>query len=425
MIYKVYRLATIICTPLIICYLHRRKKIGKEDDKRINERFGLSTISRPPGRLIWLHAASVGEAISALELINKLLTEHLDTRLMMTTGTVSSAKLIRDRLPKGAFHQFIPIDMPNYVRRFMEHWQPNIVLWTESEFWPNIIIETRKRNIPMVLINGRISAKSFARWKWAPGLIKSLLQSFTLCLGQSDTDVHRLNKLGAFDSKNLGNLKFAAPPLPADGEVLKTLKSNIGKRPIFLSASTHSGEEEILAIVHNSLKSKYPNILSIIIPRHPDRGPEILRAIQPITANCLLRSNGDIINDLTDIYVVDTMGELGLFYRLSEIAFLGKSLVPLGGQNPIEALQLNCAVIHGPYMTNFQWMSEEMTKLGCSIQINNSAELIETVSALLSNNKIRLNMISNGQNFVKSHSSAVKLVAEEINKILVTQNAGA
>ena len=425
MIYKVYRLATIICTPFIIFYLHRRKKIGKEDYKRINERFGLSTISRPPGRLIWLHAASVGEAISALELINKLLTEHLDTRLMMTTGTVSSAKLIRDRLPKGAFHQFIPIDMPNYVRRFMEHWQPNIVLWTESEFWPNIIIETRKRNIPMVLINGRISAKSFARWKWAPGLIKSLLQSFTLCLGQSDTDVHRLNKLGAFDSKNLGNLKFAAPPLPADGEVLKTLKSNIGKRPIFLSASTHSGEEEILAIVHNSLKSKYPNILSIIIPRHPDRGPEILRAIQPITANCLLRSNGDIINDLTDIYVVDTMGELGLFYRLSEIAFLGKSLVPLGGQNPIEALQLDCAVIHGPYMTNFQWMSEEMTKLGCSIQINNSAELIETVSALLSNNKIRLNMISNGQNFVKSHSSAVKLVAEEINKILVTQNAGA
>ena len=425
MIYKVYRLATIICSPFIIFYLHRRKKIGKEDYKRINERFGLSTISRPPGRLIWLHAASVGEAISALELINKLLTEHLDTRLMMTTGTVSSAKLIRDRLPKGAFHQFIPIDMPNYVRRFMEHWQPNIVLWTESEFWPNIIIETRKRNIPMVLINGRISAKSFARWKWAPGLIKSLLQSFTLCLGQSDTDVHRLNKLGAFDSKNLGNLKFAAPPLPADGEVLKTLKSNIGKRPIFLSASTHSGEEEILAIVHNSLKSKYPNILSIIIPRHPDRGPEILRAIQPITANCLLRSNGDIINDLTDIYVVDTMGELGLFYRLSEIAFLGKSLVPLGGQNPIEALQLNCAVIHGPYMTNFQWMSEEMTKLGCSIQINNSDELIETVSALLSNNKIRLNMISNGQNFVKSHSSAVRLVAEEINKILVTQNAGA
>ena len=425
MIYKIYRLVTIICTPFIIFYLHRRKKIGKEDYKRINERFGLSTISRPPGRLIWLHAASVGEAISALELINKLLTEHLDTRLMMTTGTVSSAKLIRDRLPKGAFHQFIPIDMPNYVRRFMEHWQPNMVLWTESEFWPNIIIETRKRNIPLVLINGRISAKSFARWKWAPGLIKSLLQSFTLCLGQSDTDVHRLNKLGASDSKNLGNLKFAAPPLPAGGKGLKTLKSNIGKRPIFLAASTHSGEEEILAIVHNSLKSKYPNILSIIIPRHPDRGPEILRAIQPITANCLLRSNGDIINDLTDIYVVDTMGELGLFYRLSEIAFLGKSLVPLGGQNPIEALQLNCAVIHGPYMTNFQWMSEEMTKLGCSIQINNSAELIETVSALLSNNKIRLNMISNGQNFVKSHSSAVRLVAEEINKILVTQNAGA
>ena len=423
MVLKIYRLATMLGSPLIVFYLNRRKNNGKEDNTRINERYGISESLRPPGRLIWLHAASVGEAMSMLRLIDTLLNKDPNCQLMMTTGTVSSAKLMKERLPKRAFHQYIPIDKPNYIRRFIEHWRPDIALWAESEFWPNIIIEIRNRKIPMMLINGRISEKSFANWRWAPGLIKTLLQSFTLCLGQSDTDVDRLNQLGAPSSKNLGNLKFSTPPLPTDINVLKALKLKIGVRPVCLAASTHSGEEQIFAAAHNKLKSRYPNILSIIIPRHPTRGPEIIRTIQPITANCILRSKGEILNDNTDIYVADTMGELGLFYRLTEIVFMGKSLIPLGGQNPIEALQLNCAVIHGPHMTNFQWITEKMIKLGCSIQINNTEELTETIGNLLSDHKKRQSMINIGQDFVNSQSKAVNLVAAEINKLLVTPYA--
>lgn len=425
MILKIYQLLIFLSVPLIKYFLNSRSNSGKEDITRINERYGISNHLRPPGRLIWLHAASVGEAISMLKLIDKLLNEDLGCHLMMTTGTTSSAKLMKDRLPKRAFHQYIPIDNLNYIRRFLGHWKPDIALWAESEFWPNIITEIRNRNVPMVLINGRISSRSFAKWRWAPSLIKDLLQSFTLCLGQSDTDVERLNQLGASNSKNLGNLKFSTPPLPSDANLFKALKLNIGDRPVCLAASTHAGEEQIFAKVHNNLKSKYPNLLSIIIPRHPARGLEIMRTIKPITANCSLRSKGEHLNDTTDIYIVDTIGELGLFYRLTEIVFMGKSLIPLGGQNPIEALQLDCAVIHGPHMTNFQWITQEMIRLGCSVQIHSAEELTTTICNLLSDDEKRLHMISMGKDFVKSHSEAVNLVASEINQILVTQHADA
>ena len=423
MILKIYRIATILGVPFILFYLNWRKGNGKEDNERINERFGISTSSRPSGILIWLHAASVGEAISMLQLIDKLLKEHVNYHLMMTTGTVSSAQLMESRLPQRAFHQYIPIDRPPYVRRFIDHWKPDIALWAESEFWPNIITETRKRNIPMVLVNGRISNKSFTGWQRAPGLIKTLLQCFTLCLGQSDNDVDRLNQLGAPNSKNLGNLKFAVPPLPANTEALDALRSDIGNRPVCLAASTHAGEEKIIATTHNNLKSRYPDLLTIIIPRHSTRGPEILYAIEPITANNILRSKGDLITNATNIYIADTIGELGLFYRLTEIVFMGKSLVPLGGQNPLEALNLNCAVLHGPHMTNFQWMSEQMIKLGCSVQVNTAEELTEAISDLLSDHKKRDNMIRIGHAFVNSQSEVVNSVAEEINKVLGTTHA--
>jgi 3-deoxy-D-manno-octulosonic-acid transferase len=275
----------------------------------------------------------------------------------------------------------------------------------------------------MVLVNGRISIKSFTGWQRAPGLIKTLLQCFTLCLGQSDNDVDRLNQLGAPNSKNLGNLKFAVPPLPANTEALDALRSDIGNRPVCLAASTHAGEEKIIATTHNNLKSRYPDLLTIIIPRHSTRGPEILYAIEPITANNILRSKGDLITNATNIYIADTIGELGLFYRLTEIVFMGKSLVPLGGQNPLEALNLNCAVLHGPHMTNFQWMSEQMIKLGCSIQINTAEELTEAISNLLSDHKKRDNMIRIGHDFVNSQSEVVNSVAEEINKVLGTTHA--
>jgi 3-deoxy-D-manno-octulosonic-acid transferase len=223
--------------------------------------------------------------------------------------------------------------------------------------------------------------------------------------------------------KNLGNLKFSAPPLPADVKALNNLQSMIGNRPVFIAVSTHLGEEKIIATVHKNLKSKHPDLLTIIIPRHSTRGPEILHTVQQIMANSVLRSKDGLITDLTDIYIADTMGELGLFYRLTEVVFMGKSLVPLGGQNPLEALNLNCAVLHGPHMTNFQSMSEQMIKLGCSVQVNNTEELAKTTSNLLLEQKKREDMIHIGKGFVNSQSEVVNIVAGEINKILMASHA--
>lgn len=423
MILKIYRIATILGGPFILFYLNRRKCNGKEDAERLHERRGISTSSRPSGTLIWLHAASVGEAISMLQLIEELLKKHSNCNLMMTTGTVSSAQLMEKNLPPRAFHQYIPFDRPSYVQRFINHWTPDIAIWTESEFWPNIILETRKKNIPLVLVNGRISEKSLIGWRRVPDMIKNLLQCFTLCLGQSDTDVSRLIKLGAVNVKNLGNLKFAAPPLSVDTKALNTLRSMIGERPVFLAVSTHSGEEELIASAHKNLKALHPELLTIIIPRHATRGEEILRTLQPKMTNSILRSSGSVITNTTDIYIADTMGELGLFYRLTEVVFMGKSLMPLGGQNPLEALSLNCSVLHGPHMANFQWISEQMMKLGCSVQVNNVEELTQAISDLLLNDTKRNEMIHIGKNFVKSQSKVINSVTSEINKILLANHA--
>ena len=425
MMLSLYRAATIIGAPLILFYLNQRKAKGKEDFTRFNERLGMPVAERPAGSLIWLHAASVGESLSMLPLIERLLSDRPACHLMLTTGTVTSAKLMKERLPERAFHQYIPVDRPSYVRRFLNHWQPDIALWAESEFWPNIITETHLRKIPMVLVNGRVSPKSFVSWQRARGLIKTLLNCFTLCLGQSDNDVGRLNQLGSTNSKNLGNLKFAVPALPADEEELAKLKSKIGERPVWLAASTHPGEEEIIGSVHQKLKSVHPGLLTLIVPRHPLRGEDIVNVLRPLGVTSAIRSKGDPIEDTTDIYIANTMGELGLFFRLTEIAFMGKSLVPLGGQNPLEALRLNCAVLHGPHMMNFQWMSEQMISLGCSLQIDDEDGLADTLSQLLSDSSRRKNMIIQGKAFVESQAQVVQLVANEIEMIMDAQNASA
>jgi 3-deoxy-D-manno-octulosonic-acid transferase len=423
MMLSLYRAATILGGPLILMYLKQRKANGKEDLTRFSERLGLAGAERPAGVLIWLHAASVGESLSMLSLIQKLLKDNQNCHLMVTTGTITSARLMNERLPLRAFHQYIPVDRPSYVRRFLKHWRPDIALWAESEFWPNIITQTRACNIPMVLVNGRISPKSFAVWKRIPGLIRTLLQCFTFCLGQSDNDVERLEKLGCSKAENLGNLKFSAPALPVEEHDLNVLKITIGDRPLWLAVSTHSGEEEIIAGVHKKLKHKHPALLTIIIPRHPKRGEDIWHSLEADGSKCVLRSKGDPVTSHTDIYIANTLGELGLFFRLAEIVFMGKSLVPLGGQNPLEALCLDCAVLHGPHMMNFQWITEQMIECGCSLQINDEVDLAKNVSLLLSDPSTRRNMIRQGRAFVVSQSQVVDLVAKKIKPILDMANA--
>ena len=422
MMLPLYRAATRLGAPLITAYMNKRLAAGKEDAERFQERHGEASIARPPGTLVWLHAASVGESLSMLPLIETLASRHPDMTLLMTTGTVTSAKLMAERLPDPAIHQYVPVDRLPYIRRFLDHWRPDLALWAESEFWPNLISETQSRGIPMVLINGRISPKSFAGWSRARGLIGALLKDFTLCLGQTEEDVERLRQLGAKSYKCLGNLKFAVPALPADGDDVLRFASLIEGRPRWLAASTHAGEEEIIAGVHAGLRDRHRGLLTIIVPRHPTRGAEITQMLRGRGLRVAQRSSGENPGPDTEIYVADTMGELGMFFRLSDIAFMGKSLVPLGGQNPLEAMRLGCAIIHGPHMMNFQLIAEEMKRQGCALQVADNEGLNQAVDELLKDQRRCREMAEKGEAYVDSQAKVVERVADEIDALLRFEN---
>ena len=414
MLLKIYRVITILGTPIISIYLYYRRFIGKEDKNRHDERIGISKIPKPNGFLFWVHAASIGESLSVISLIENLLKNCPNSYLMITTGTITSAKILKDRLPDRAFHQYVPVDKPSYVSRFIEHWRPDVALWTESEFWPNVIFATHKAEIPLLLLNGRISDKSYAKWQIAPSLMKDILNCFNVCFGQSEEDVLRLKKLGAPKAKNLGNLKFSVPPLPVDAQCLDELQSQIRNRPLWLAASTHYLEEDMITNIHRKLKNIHKDILTIIVPRQVNRGEKISRLLENKNIPYALRSRNNPITPSTQIYIADTMGELGLFFSLSDIVFMGKSLVPHGGQNPLEPLKLGCAVVHGPHMTNFRWICEEMKKCGCSIEVRTILECSESISQLINKISERKKMIQKGNKFIDSQSEVVSLVTGEI-----------
>jgi 3-deoxy-D-manno-octulosonic-acid transferase len=413
-----YRLATSLAAPVIHYYLKKRLARGKEDPQRFAERLGHPSHMRPAGPLVWLHAASVGESLSMLPLIDRLLADHPSLSLLMTTGTVTSARLMSERLPQRAFHQYVPVDRVAYVRRFLDHWHPDLALWAESEFWPNLLSETHRRGIPMVLVNGRISPRSFAGWQRARGLIADLLSEFALCLGQTEEDAARLRHLGAPGAVSLGNIKFAVPPLPADPTAYDVLQRAMGCRPRWLAASTHDGEEDAIARVHARLKRDYPSLLTVIVPRHPDRGNAVTSQLRAQGLKVAQRGAAEPILDGTDIYVADTLGELGLFYRLTEIAFLGKSLVPLGGQNPLEALRLGTAVLHGPHMTNFDKITRDMAAHGCAIEVAHEDALAAALNDLLADPVKRGRMAAAGIAYMEAEAGVVDRVAERIGRLL-------
>ncbi len=256
--FALYRILAVLAGPLIWLHLRRRLKRGKEDPARFAERLGKPGLPRPEGRLVWLHGASVGESLSLLPLVERLAARP-GLSVLVTTGTVTSAALMTERLPQGAVHQYVPVDRPAWVKRFLDHWRPDLVLWAESDFWPNLLDAVDVRAIPLVLVQGRVSPNSFAGWKkWAPGLIRRMLSAFTLCLGQTPGDMERLEALGAPRVACLGNLKMAVPPLPADEERLARLRRAVGVRPVWLAASTHPGEELLAARVHQALAARFP-----------------------------------------------------------------------------------------------------------------------------------------------------------------------
>jgi 3-deoxy-D-manno-octulosonic-acid transferase len=348
-----YRGAWSIASAVAPFVLRARARRGKEDPDRIDERRGRASRERPNGTLVWLHGASVGESLAALPLIDALLTQP-ERHVLVTTGTVTSARLMAERLPSGAFHQFAPIDSLPSVRRFLNHWRPDAALFIESEFWPNLMLETRARGVPMALINARISERSFKGWRRAGTLSKLLLSSFEQCLAQDEATAARLRMLGAQSVRISGSLKADAPPLPVDEAALHAFESAVAPRPLFLAASTHPGEETVLFDVAHRLRASEKQALTVIVPRHPARGREIELAAREGGLAARRRCEGALPTAETQVYIADTMGELGLFYRAASFAFLGGSLIPHGGQNPLEPARLMRAVLTGPHTHNFE-----------------------------------------------------------------------
>lgn len=378
--YRAYRSFTAAFALVVPLLLRRRAGRGKEDKARVNERLGRDLPPRPDGTLIWVHGASVGECIAALPLIEALL-EDRGRSVLVTSGTVTSARLMAERLPPRALHQFVPIDLPSSTERFLDHWRPQVGLFVDSDIWPNLILGAKGRGIKLALVNARMSERSFAGWRWASKTAAALLGAFDLCLAQDEQIAERFRILGAREVRAIGSLKADAPPLPAEPAKLEALRLAIGSRPVLLAAQTHPGEDETILPASDVLRQTFPGLLTIIVPRHAERGPEI--AMLCGTRPARRRALGELPSSETSVYVADTMGELGLFYRLATFAFVGGSLIRHGGQNPLEPARLDCAVLAGPHTFNFTAAYEAIFRMQGSGLVHSSTEIVQIARRLL------------------------------------------
>ena len=380
----IYRTISILLFPFLELYLFYRVYKKKEDKKRLRERFGKPTQGRRQGDLTWLHAVSVGETNSALILVDELLKKFPETTILFTTTTLTSAATIAAKLPEfngRVIHQFLPIDSLLCVRDFINFWRPNTAIFVESEIWPNLICEARAIGAKVFLVNARMSEKSAKRWSVAHSLGFKIFDNFDAIFAQSEEDQKRLSALTKNEILFYGNLKSQARDLNFDSSELEKLKSQIGARKFWLAASTHKGEEELVIQAHYELQKYFPDLLTILIPRHPNRADEIKSLLTGI--NFVQRSKNEIIESSTELYLADSLGELGAFYRLANFTFLGGSLLPIGGHNPFEPIKLGCAVISGSHTFNFKEIYENLRKENACVIVESAEELTKKVGEFL------------------------------------------
>ena len=377
-----YRVLWVVLSPLVDLMFIIRLIKGKEDKKRIPERLGISKVARPNGKLLWLHAASVGESLSILPLIRTLQERQPSLHILVTTGTVTSAELMAKRLPQNVVHQFVPLDFYWSVKNFIRHWQPDLSVFVESELWPELLHQAPNP----IIINGRMSEKSAARYqKFAP-LTGFMFQKIRLILAQSEESYSNFQKVCNSPLENSGNLKFDAPKPPADFEELEALQQQLQNHKLFVCASTHPGEDEVMAAIHQRAKAEVKNLITVIVPRHPHRGKSIQKQLQKAGYTCNLRSAGEPIEN---IYIADTIGELGLWYRLANVVLMGKSLHSGGGQNPFEPLKCGKVTLTGPSMENFTEMMQIFKEREIILQSENVAQIEKDLVYFLKNDKQR------------------------------------
>ena len=383
---QTYRWLGAALYPLMGTYVAVRITRGKEERGRRRERYGRSTIDRPDGPLIWIHAASVGETGAVSALIQRV--RALDIGVILTTGTVTSANFARERLGEDLLHQYVPLDIKPAVSRFLNHWKPDLAIFAESEIWPMTILELGARRIPQVLINGRMSDRSFKRWSHRIALAESLFENLSHVAVQSELDGERFRALGARPVTVTGNLKADVAIPPVDQSELRRLSAAIGERSRWAAISTHEGEELAAARVHKALKKYRPGLLTIVVPRHPDRAGALRKMFEERGLSVACRSRGEAPTPQTDIFLGDTIGEMGLYLRLTDIAFVGKSLVGEGGQNPLEPAMLGTAILSGPNVSAFIEAYDRLTEARAARMVEDEATLAKTVHHLLSQPKV-------------------------------------
>jgi len=387
-----YGLAGAAAYPFIGPYVGWRARRGKEDHARRRERYGRASRARPEGPLIWVHAASVGETNAVAPLVRELLGYEIN--LVLTTGTVASATLAARVFGDAVTHQYVPLDLKPAVRRFLDHWHPDLAIFAESEIWPMKILELGAHRVPQVLVNGRLSDRSFAAWQRRPHLAEALFEKFAHVVAQSDEDGDRFQILGARPVTVSGNLKADAGPPEVDERALAMLTAQLKGRPVWAAISTHPGEETLAAEVHMTLRDRHPGLLTIIVPRHPDRSGRIAAELAAMQLTVARRTSGEAISQSADILLGDTIGDMGLYLRLSEIAFLGRSMTGQGGQNPLEPAMLGTAILSGRNVQNFRDTYQKLIRRGGARLVRDRDMLAGAVHHLLRHDDVRRSMIA-------------------------------
>jgi len=383
LVFGAYRALGFALRPAVPAMLALRARRGKEIPERLGERYGQASVARPAGRVAWVHAASVGETNAVMPLVARLCERGF--HVVFTSTTVTSAGVAARRLPRNAIHQFGPLDVVTYVDRFLAHWQPEFAIFVESEIWPTVISRLERRRTPLIIVNGRLSERSFRAWQRLRFFARAIFSRIGLTLAQSQEDGARFGALGAPRVNVTGNLKFDVPPLAAEADEVERLLNDIGQRAVWIAASTHPGEEEIVAEAHRLMRAAHPGLLTIVVPRHPERGDAVRAIFAERRLSVAQRSRGEPLVREADVYLADTLGELGLFYRVAPIAFLGGSLVPTGGQNPIEPVRLDAAVLHGPHIHNFEEIYRHLDSAAPAMAIADAGGLAAAVGALIAN----------------------------------------
>jgi 3-deoxy-D-manno-octulosonic-acid transferase len=415
---KTYRAATSVLRPAVPLLLNVRGRQGKEDVSRRGERLGFAGRPRPAGQVVWMHAASVGETNAILPLIEGLLDANPHIHVLLTTGTTTSAGIAGSRLPDRAFHQFVPLDIPQYVSRFLDHWKPALSIFTESDIWPNLVLGTAERQIPLVLVNARMSPRSIGRWRKFAKFGRPLFSRFAAVLAQNAQVARAIKRLGAPNIIIAGNIKIDSPPPPVDHAVLARLKSAVGARPVFLAASTHPGEDTVIAAAHTLMRSNIEGLLTIIVPRHPERGGGLAATLGGLGLKTQLRSKSPDPEPETEIYVADSIGELGTFYAIAPVALVGGSLVEHGGQNPIEAVGHGACVLTGPFTHNFREAYASLFREGGAIEVRSSDDIARQVTMLLKDQIAAKRMHAGAERALQSLGGALEKTLNAIQPLL-------